>query len=70
MVFTVGSHTETSVGAAFYVQRKVVTWSCRLDDINSVLQAELFTIHKALYWISNNSSKKIIKVYSDSTSSL
>lgn len=40
----------------------------RLGDNNSLYEAEIFLIHKALEWIYQESSNKYIKVFSDSLS--
>ncbi|XP_035226517.1 uncharacterized protein LOC118198839 [Stegodyphus dumicola] len=72
-IYTDGSGLEGRVGAAFvvlYYGAEIHEERYRLGDLNTVFQAELFAIKKALEWCVQNRKGKYTSIHTDSLSSL
>lgn len=72
-IFTDGSGTASGVAAAFCVldgSLPIHRWSTKLQDFNSVYQAELFAILNALDWLLKNPQPSVTPLYSDCYSGL
>ncbi|GIY75060.1 non-ltr retrotransposon cats [Caerostris extrusa] len=61
-IFTDGSKINNQVGSAFVAyktDKEIFNWQAKLDNKNSVYQAELLAIFKALQWAKQNDFSKI-----------
>ncbi|GBM06153.1 hypothetical protein AVEN_265209-1 [Araneus ventricosus] len=70
--YTDGSKLDGKVGAAFHVieGNKTVDFQFRLEDYNSVFQAELSALHQALIWKRSNRPQQHCDIFTDSMSTL
>ncbi|GBM77354.1 hypothetical protein AVEN_52724-1 [Araneus ventricosus] len=71
-IYTDGSKIDGKVGAAFHVieGNSTVDFQFRLEDHNSVFQAELSALHQALIWKNANRHLQTCDIFTDSMSAL
>ncbi|GBM71726.1 hypothetical protein AVEN_126300-1 [Araneus ventricosus] len=72
-IFTDGSKTEHGVGAAFFVLTNDIwayQWSAKLNDNNTVFQAELIALHEAMKYASYLPNHNTFKIYVDNRTSI
>lgn len=72
-IFTDGSKDLSGVGASFCVFEKNVltqSWKGSMSRNNSVFQAELYAIYKAIEWLIRKKKSITVIIYTDSKSSL
>ncbi|GBM76818.1 hypothetical protein AVEN_228216-1 [Araneus ventricosus] len=72
-IFTDGSKTEHGVGAAFCVLTNDIwayQWSAKLNDNNTVFQAELTTLHEAVIYASHLPNHNTSKIHVDNRASI
>ncbi|GBN34116.1 Putative protein in type-1 retrotransposable element R1DM [Araneus ventricosus] len=72
-IFTDGSKTEHGVGAAFRVLTndiRVYQWSAKLNDNNTVFQAELTALHEAVIYASHLPNHNTSKIHVDNRASI
>ncbi|GBN68708.1 hypothetical protein AVEN_233433-1 [Araneus ventricosus] len=72
-IFTDGSKTEHGVGAAFCVLTNDIwtyQWSAKLNDNNTVFQAELTALHEAVIYASNLPNHNTFKMHVDNRASI
>lgn len=72
LIYTDGSRSELGVASAFCALKGdevLHEWSCRLENYNTIYQAELYAIQQALVW-RNRLRERNYKIYTDSLSSL
>ncbi|GBM49341.1 hypothetical protein AVEN_148670-1 [Araneus ventricosus] len=71
-IFTDGSKTEHGVGAAFFVLTNDIwayQWSAKLNDNNTVFQAELAALHEAVIYASHLPNHNTSKIHVDNRAS-
>ncbi|GBN17039.1 hypothetical protein AVEN_168573-1 [Araneus ventricosus] len=72
-IFTDGSKTEHGVGAAFCVLSNDIwayQWSAKLNDNNTVFQAELTALHEAVIYASHLPNHNTSKIHVDNRASI
>ncbi|GBM13633.1 hypothetical protein AVEN_229600-1 [Araneus ventricosus] len=72
-IFTDGSKTELGVGAAFCVLTNDIwayQWSAKLNDNNTVFQAELTAPHEAVIYASHLPNHNAFKIHVDNRESI
>ncbi|GBM27152.1 hypothetical protein AVEN_207487-1 [Araneus ventricosus] len=72
-VFTDGSKTEHGIGAAFCVLTNDIwsyQWSAKLNDNNTVFQAELTALHEAVIYTSHLPNYNTSKIHVDNRASI
>ncbi|GBO29183.1 hypothetical protein AVEN_124670-1 [Araneus ventricosus] len=72
-IFTDGSKTEHGVGAAFCVLTNDIwayQWSAKLNDNNSIFQAELTALHEAVIYASRQPNHNTSKIHVDNRGSI
>ncbi|GBN91227.1 hypothetical protein AVEN_112639-1 [Araneus ventricosus] len=72
-IFTDGSKTEHGVGAAFCVSTndiRAYQWSAKLNDNNTVFQAELTALHEAVIYASHLPNHNTSKIHVDNRASI
>ncbi|GBN03654.1 hypothetical protein AVEN_33916-1 [Araneus ventricosus] len=72
-IFTDGSKTEHGVGAAFCVLTNDICtyqWSAKLNDNNTVFQAELIALHEAVIYASHLPNHNTSKIHVDNRASI
>ncbi|GBM42630.1 hypothetical protein AVEN_148956-1 [Araneus ventricosus] len=72
-IFTDGSKTEHGVGAAFCVSANDICayqWSAKLNDNNTVFQAELTALHEAVIYASHLPNHNTSKIHVDNRASI
>lgn len=73
IIYTDGSKSDVGTGAAFIVKRQdqfIHSWRARLSHQNSIFQAELCAIDKAIDWCEQQDDQQLFLIQSDSLSSL
>ncbi|GBN54002.1 hypothetical protein AVEN_141119-1 [Araneus ventricosus] len=72
-IFTAGSKTEHGVGAAFCVLTNDIwayQWSTKLNDTNTVFQAELTALHEAVIYVSHLPNHNTSKIHVENRASI
>ncbi|GBN94396.1 hypothetical protein AVEN_260103-1 [Araneus ventricosus] len=72
-IFTNGSKTEHGVGASFCVLTNDIwayQWSVKLNDNNTIFQAEITALHEAVIYASHLPNHNTSKIYVDNRASI